>query len=83
MIFAIVLTLCSFASCNDYVVDVADSATDAQTNLVSENASLKQVWNITTTNKPLGDWLQARNIDEDPRFLELYEFNVRRMESKQ
>ena len=75
-VLAVVLTLCTYAACNDYAVDTATTRSDAQTNLEAKSDSFADAWAITTTDKPLVEWLHAHNIVEDVRFIQDYDFTI-------
>ncbi|QNO00658.1 hypothetical protein QGX17_gp051 [Pseudomonas phage phiPsa381] len=71
---AVMFTACTYAACNTYAIDTADSSRDCMTNLVAHSESFANVWAITTTPKPLQAWLDKFNVSEDAPLLTDYDF---------
>jgi len=68
--FATVLTLCTFASCNTYVVDTAGTQKDCTTNLGASYVDFAMVWN---DDRKLTAYLKSLNITEDVKFIVNYD----------
>lgn len=71
---AVMFTACTYAACNTYAIDTADSSRDCMTNLVKHSDEFANVWAITTTPKPLQAWLDKFNVSEDAPLLTDYDF---------
>lgn len=69
--FAIVLTLCTFASCNSYFIDKADSKADCMVNLVSQADDMATVWH---DDKRLAAMLKRFNIETPVGQLNDYDY---------
>ena len=61
MISLVMLTLCTYAACNTYVVDTAHTLRDCQTNLEVQANRMASVWN---DHKGLTEYLESFNISE-------------------
>lgn len=44
MVFATILSLCTYASCNDYFIDSASTMADCQTNTFMHGEVIATVW---------------------------------------
>lgn len=71
---AVVFTACTYAACNAYFIDGADSSKDCQTNLIKHSDEFAHVWAIKTTPKPLQDWLDKFHVSELAVELQDYDF---------
>lgn len=58
--FAVVLTLCTYAACNDYYVDHASTKDDCMQNLVVQADNMAIAWHHP---KRLSAFLKGFNID--------------------
>ncbi|MND53802.1 hypothetical protein D3C80_448490 [compost metagenome] len=72
--FATILHLCTYAACNGYFVDTADSMTDCNTNLVAHSDKMAIVWNAEDNDKSLTAFLKENKIFENPRMLQDYDY---------
>lgn len=71
--FAVILSLCTYASCNAYYVDKADTMADCQTNLVSQSDKMSDVW-LLNDNKALAKHLKQFNIVENVKMIQEYDY---------
>lgn len=63
-VFAIVAVVCTAATCNDYVIDTAETKVDNYINLVSKGVEFTKAWNSKENEKPLTGWLGKYKIGE-------------------
>lgn len=77
--FAVILTLCTYASCNAYYVDKADTMADCQTNLVSQSDKMSSVW-MLNNNKALAKHLKQFNIVEKVNMIQEYDYTCEFMQ---
>lgn len=73
--FALVLTLCSFASCNGYVISTDDawsSKDPCQTELIRESDLFARVWGQHI--KGMQTYLNRFNVTEDVQTLVDYDY---------
>lgn len=71
--FAVILTLCTYASCNGYYVDKGDTMAECQTNLVTHSDKMAKVWALND-NKELDKYLKQFNIVENVRMIQEYDY---------
>jgi len=63
-IFAIVAVVCTAATCNDYVIDTAQTKVDNYINLAEKAVEFAKVWDEKENEKPLTEWLGRYKIGE-------------------
>lgn len=71
---AVMFTACTYAACNTYAIDTATSSKECMAQLVSHSDQFANVWAITTSPKPLQQWLDKFNIGETAEQLMDYDF---------
>lgn len=69
--FAVILTLCTYAACNGYIVDHATTHDDCMTNLVAQSERFADVWH---NDKELTKYLSQFNVVEDVTLLTDYDY---------
>ena len=74
MIIALMFTACTYSACNTYAIDTLDNSKDCYNNLVAQSDTFASAWAITTTPKPLQDWLDSHKVSEDATTLLDYDF---------
>lgn len=74
MIFATILSLCTYASCNDYFIDKATTMADCQTNMFMHGEVAATVWH---DDKALTAWLKTFEIVEPVRMLQDYDLTCK------
>lgn len=76
MISLVMLTFCTYASCQAYVVDKAESKEDAYINMEAISDDMANAWADKHSEKSLQAFLDKYNIQEDTRFILDYDFTV-------
>ena len=76
MISLVMLNLCTYASCQSYVVDKAETKEDAHTNMEAISDDMANAWADKHSEKPLQAFLDKYNIQEDTRFILDYDFTI-------
>ena len=71
--FAVILTLCTYASCNAYYVDSGATMAECQTNLVTHSDKMSDVW-MLNDNKALAKHLKQFNIVENVKMIQEYDY---------
>lgn len=71
---AVVLNLCTAASCMAYNVDTAPNGVQCETQLKHHASAFTKAWNDTSSPLPLKAWLESQQIFEEPVTLERYSF---------
>lgn len=71
---ATVFTACTYAACNSYAIDTADSSKDCMSNLIRHSDEFAVVWARTDSPDPLQQWLDKFNIGERASELVNYDF---------
>lgn len=74
MLIATMFTACTYAACNTYAIDTADSSKDCYRNLEVHSQDFANVWAITDTPKPLQEWLDKFHVGESAEQLTDYDF---------
>lgn len=57
MLIATIFTACTYAACNSYFIDRADSSRDCQTNLEHHSQEFAKVWKLDKGFEPLQNGL--------------------------
>lgn len=70
--FATVLYLCSFAACNGYFVDKADTEADCMKNLVSHSDQMAIAW--AKDDRSLQAFLDKNKIKENIKVVTVYDY---------
>lgn len=76
MLSLVMLNLCTYASCQSYVVDKAETKEDAYINMEAISDDIATAWADKHSEKPLQTFLDKYNIQEDTRFILNYDFTV-------
>lgn len=71
---ATVFTACTYAACNSYMIDTADTSRDCMQNLIQHSDEFAIVWAKTESPDPLQKWLDKFNIGETAEQLTDYGF---------
>lgn len=71
--FAVILTLCTYASCNTYYVDSGVTMAECQTNLVTHSDKMSDVW-MLNDNKALAKYLKQFKIVENVKMIQEYDY---------
>lgn len=69
--FAVILTLCTYAACNNYYVDKGATMSDCNTNLVKHANDMANVWR---SDAKLAKYLKKFEIVEPVKMLTDYDY---------
>lgn len=69
--FAVVLTICTYAACNGYFVDSASTHDDCMRNLVVQADNMAMAWR---NPKRLSAFLKGFNIVEPVKYMKDYDY---------
>lgn len=72
--FATMFFACTYAACNGYVIDTANTDAQCYDNLVAHSDDFANVWEVKTSPDPLQKWLNEFKISETAEELTDYDF---------
>lgn len=71
--FAVLFSLCTYASCNTYYVDKGATMAECEKNLVAHSNKMASVWSLHN-NKALAHYLKQFHIVEDVKMIQDYDY---------
>lgn len=71
--FTLILTLCTYASCNAYYVDSAATQVDCLSKLSIQSDKMSQAWD-SDSGKRLDEFLKSFDVVEQVELLQAYDY---------